>query len=313
MIGITALVPPEVVYASGNEPSDLNNYVPTSKLTPVDKLCAWTAIWRDLVLSKKIEVDKLVVVAGGDCYNAIVDGEKIELSGIPTHYFMYPFDRSKELMKGQVNSLADFLGGIKDRTKFRVIKELKRLALKLDRRRIEGKIPAEDAFSIQVTGSDLQGDLEKYKASMEKIEEREVEFNHRVAILGIPPIYPDFHNLLQSLGLHVVYDEMPYEFIRLSGASIAEVSRNYVNYTFAGNIRDRIAFVEKELKTRGVDGIIHFQQFSCHHKLEDPILRKYFNRELGYPYMTIEADLPSTTPEQVRLRLEAFAERLVER
>ncbi|HDH27893.1 MAG TPA: 2-hydroxyacyl-CoA dehydratase [Euryarchaeota archaeon] len=67
--------------------------------------------------------------------------------------------------------------------------------------------------------------------------------------------------------------------------------------------------LKSELKQRGVEGIIHFHQFACHHKLEDPILREALCAE-GYPFITIEADLPSKTPQQTRLRIEAFKERL---
>ena len=111
--------------------------------------------------------------------------------------------------------------------------------------------------------------------------------------------------------MHVVYDEMPYEFIRHGGRSINAIAGSYSGYTFARNISHRIEFLKKELKKRGVDGIVHFHQYACHHKLEDPILREALTMH-GYPYISIEADLPSNTPEQIKLRMEAFKERLGE-
>ena len=90
-IGITALLPPELVYACGAVPVDLNNFVPVSTCHPASKLCAWTAIWRDMLVSGKMELDGIGIVAGGDCHNALVDGEKVAMSGIPAHYFFYPF------------------------------------------------------------------------------------------------------------------------------------------------------------------------------------------------------------------------------
>lgn len=310
MIGITALVPPEVIYACGERSLDLNNFVPHSKLNPRDKICAWTAIWRDLVLSGDIRLDALVVIAGGDCNNAIVDGERIELAGIRTLYLMYPFDGSKKLMRLQIDKLLDFLGGVKDRGMFKEILRLKRQALRLDELRVEGKAMAKDVFQVEVSGSDLMGDPEKYEEAIKGVAEQELDFKHRVALLGTPPIYHDFHEYLQSIGLHVVYDEMPYEFVRIWGKNLEEIAASYRNYTFARNIRFRMDFIEKEIARRDVEAIIHFQQFACHHKLEDPILRQHFNKELALPYITIEADLPGNTPEQVKLRLDAFAERL---
>jgi len=62
-IGITALVPPELIFACGKEPFDVNNVIPASRKYPGNKLCAWTAIWKEMLVKKEIEVDSLVVVA----------------------------------------------------------------------------------------------------------------------------------------------------------------------------------------------------------------------------------------------------------
>jgi benzoyl-CoA reductase/2-hydroxyglutaryl-CoA dehydratase subunit BcrC/BadD/HgdB len=110
------------------------------------------------------------------------------------------------------------------------------------------------------------------------------------------------------LGLHVVFDELPYEFARLSGKNIEELAKNYCNYTFARNIKFRLDFLKKELQNRKIDGVIHYTQFACHHLLEDDILRK----NLDYPYLTIQGDLPGPSSRQTRVRLEAFSEMLGE-
>ncbi len=309
MIGITALVPAEIIYSSGNAPVDLNNFVPFSSIFPEDKLCAWSAIWRELVISGKVKIKKIVVVAGGDCYNALVDGERVEAHGIPAFYFIYPFDRNLKIFAENLKGLEEFCGGFEYDAYSKVV-ELKRRALEVDMLRVRDNLNSQKGFEVLVSSSDLSGNLQKYEDKLENIKEEEVEYSHRVALIGIPPIYPDFHEVLQNLGLHVVYDEMPYEFARLYGRNIKEVARSYSQYTFAGSIFDRLNFIEKELKRRKAEAIIHFQQFSCHHKLEDSLLRKRLSEELGYPYITIEADLPGRTPEQVKLRLEAFAERL---
>jgi hypothetical protein len=80
-VGITALIPPELVFACEKRPCDINNFVPFSNVQPSSKLCSWTAIWRDMILKSEIPLEYLIVVAGGDCHNAIVDGEKIEMEG----------------------------------------------------------------------------------------------------------------------------------------------------------------------------------------------------------------------------------------
>ncbi len=307
-VGATALIPCEVVYACGHALVDLNNFVPFSNISPDDKLCAWTAIWRDLVLKKYVKIDKLVVVASGDCYNALVDGEKIELSGIKTFYFTYPFDGNVDYMKETLRNFVEFLGGDMDEGLMNEVYKLKKLALEIDRKRVLGKADNASTFKILVSSSDLMGNIEKYRREIESFEEEDVNYDYRVALIGIPPIYRDFHEVLKEIGFLVVYDEMPYEFARLSGRSLDEIAKNYVNYTFARNIKFRINFIKNEIKKRKAEAVIHFTQFACHHKLEDSI----FRRELDVPFLTIEADLPSRTPEQARIRLEAFAERLRE-
>jgi len=55
---------------------------------------------------KRNEVDSLVVVAGGDCHNALVDGQKAAMSGIPTHFFFYPFDGDPQYLELQLHRLS---------------------------------------------------------------------------------------------------------------------------------------------------------------------------------------------------------------
>ncbi|MDD5474051.1 MAG: 2-hydroxyacyl-CoA dehydratase family protein [Candidatus Methanoperedens sp.] len=305
-IGITALVPPELIFACGGQPYDVNNVIPESKKYPKNKLCAWTAIWQEMLVKREIKIDSLIVVAGGDCHNALVDGQKAAMSGIPTHFFFYPFDGDHKYMESQLHSLCSFLGDIKHPEKFRQIKELKKAGQLIDKKRVNGKISAGEAFRILVSISDLMGDLDKFKRALDiKTPHLNAGIGvNRIALIGVPPIYHDFHDVAQSLDLQIVFDELPYEFVRHTGADLNEVAKDYCNYTFARPLDFRIGFLQKELEKRKVDGVIHYTQFACHHTLEDEILRQ----ELDYPILTIQGDLPGKTPEQIKLRLEAFRE-----
>ncbi|KCZ72629.1 Benzoyl-CoA reductase/2-hydroxyglutaryl-CoA dehydratase subunit, BcrC/BadD/HgdB [Candidatus Methanoperedens nitroreducens] len=305
-IGITALVSPELIFACRGEPFDVNNIIPASRIYPANKLCAWTAIWKEMLLKREIAIDSLVVVAGGDCHNALVDGQKAAMSGIPTHFFFYPFDGDPEYLELQLYRLSDFLGGIESFEKFKEIKRLKELGQMIDKRRCQGKISSGEAFRILISFSDLLGDLNRFKRAIESIRESNIEIKNRVALIGVPPIYYDFHETAESLGLQIVFDELPYEFIRHGGTDIREIARDYCDYTFARPLDFRIDFLRKELERRDVDGVIHYTQFACHHMLEDEVLRA----ELDYPILTIQGDLPGNTPQQIKLRLEAFREML---
>ena len=305
-IGITALVPPELIYACGDVAFDVNNVIPGSKKYPKNKLCAWTAIWKEMLIQKEIAIDSLIVVAGGDCHNALVDGQKAAMSGLPTHFFFYPFDGDSEYLRSQLFKLSDFLGGIRYPEKFNEIQELKKLAQEIDDKRIRGKIIGSEAFRVLISSSDLLGNLNEFRNAIAMVKESDIELNNRVALIGVPPIYYDFHEVTQSLGMQIVFDELPYEFIRHTGTDIKDLARDYCNYTFARPLEFRFNFLRNELQKRKVDGVIHYTQFACHHMLEDEVIR----RELDYPILTIQGDMPGSTPQQIKVRLEAFREML---
>ncbi len=303
---MTALIPPELIFACGGEPLDVNNAIPASKKYPRNKLCAWTAIWKEMLVNRELKIDSLIVVAGGDCHNALVDGQKVAMSGIKTHFFFYPFDGDPEYLESQLYKMSEFLGDIKYAGKFKEIRELKELGLDIDRKRSLGKINASDAFGILISSSDLMGSPDEWRHAISSVRENDIKLNNRVAMIGVPPIYYDFHEIAQSLDLQIVFDELPYEFIRHAGTDTKKIAHDYCNYTFARPLYFRLDFLQHELEKRKVDGIIHYTQFACHHTLEDEIMRK----ELDYPVLTIQGDLPGKTPSQIKLRLEAFREML---
>ncbi len=305
-IGITALVPPEILYAYGHSSLDVNNFVPSSPLKPKVKLCAWTAIWREMIIRKEIELDGLIVVASGDCYNSVVDGQKVASFGYPVTYFFYPFDGDPKEMERELEKLSLFLGEEKNESIYDKIYELKKKSMELDEKRWKGEIWGKDLFPLLVSFSDLGGNISTMQRKMEEFECRDGIEGISIALLGVPPIYCDFHEVAERIGFHVVFDELPYEFIRLRGKNEKEIAHSYASYSFARDLNFRTHLLKKELKKRRVEGVVHYTQFPCHHILEDEILRK----ELPYSILTIQGDLPQKTPEQIKLRLEAFYEML---
>ncbi|TAN37954.1 MAG: 2-hydroxyacyl-CoA dehydratase [Candidatus Methanoperedens sp.] len=209
-------------------------------------------------------------------------------------------------MESQLHMLSEFLGGVKCPEKFKEIRELKKQGQILDKKRCCGKLSSTEAFRILISFSDLAGDLAGFSRMISTLEEKDIDLMNRIALIGVPPIYHDFHEVAHSLGLHIVFDELPYEFIRHGGTTIQEMAHDYCGYTFARPLEFRIDFLKKELEMRKVDGVIHYTQFACHHMLEDEIMRE----KLDYPMLTIQGDLPGNTPQQIKLRLEAFREML---
>jgi len=320
--GMTALVPPEVIYAAGWNALDVNNGIPDSGTHPRSKLCAWTASWREDILNGRIKLDALVVVAGGDCHNALVDGQVASRQVKRTHFFFYPFDGDVGHLREQMDKLVEFLcvnrkgqAPLPDVKKtMSDIASVKELGLRLDTARTEGRADPELTFKALISFSDLEGDMVRFRqkievilnAASDKAKTPDAPKRPRVALIGVPPIYRDFHQVCAESGLQVVFDELPYEFLRLGGRDIASLARSYSNYTFARPVQFRLDFLKRELKRRKVDGVVHYAQFTCHHLLEDCLLRE----ELDWPMLTVQGDLPGETPAQARLRLEAFSELL---
>jgi hypothetical protein len=302
------MVPPELIYGCGQVPVDLNNFVPTSEVPPRGKLCAWTATWRDALIRGDIAVDRLVVVAGGDCHNALVDGQRVAMAGIPTHYMFYPFDGNEDEMSDHMASLEAFLGGITDQAALNRIADIKDVCMELDNARCRGDILGSRVFRHLIALCDLWGDVDRFEESAKMaLKDRPAEVpDLRIGLVGVPPIYPDFHEVCESFGMQVVHDELPWEFTRLGGRSRGARTRNYAGYTFARDLEYRFEALGRELRRRRVDGIIHYTQYACHHVLEDDMLREGFD----LPMLTVQGDLPRKCPEQERLRLEAFAELL---
>ena len=307
-VGITALVPPELVYGCGQTPFDLNNVVPTSECVPRGKLCAWTATWRDMLLRGDLRVDRLVVVAGGDCHNALVDGQRVAERGVPAHYLFYPFDGVVEEMHRQLASLEAFLGGMTDLDAPVRVGEVKDLCLELDAARCEGRVLGSTAFDHLVQLCDLGGDVDRFRSSVRRALEGRPDHvpATRIALVGVPPIYPDFHQVCEGYGMQVVFDELPWEFARLGGRTVETMARSYAGYTFARDLEHRFAKLGRELARRRVEGVVHYTQYACHHVLEDEMLRE----RLDLPMLTLQGDLARACPEQEKLRLEAFAELL---
>ena len=248
--------------------------------------------------------------------------------------FFYPFDGDAGYLKEQLVALEGFLRGETgeewgpDKRILTDISEAKKTGMELDKARSQGNADPESTFNLLISFSDLEGDPAAFRKKVGRLlngkEIRETPEKYggkqqkrrgepqggvdspRIALIGVPPIYRDFHRTCADAGLHVVFDELPYEFLRLVGRNIDELARSYSTYTFARPVDFRLKFLKRELNKRRIDGIVHYTQFTCHHILEDGL----FRQELDWPMLTVQGDLPGGTPAQIRLRLEALGELL---
>jgi len=190
-------------------------------------------------------------------------------------------------------------------------------------RRLRGKVAQVDALTWQagtVTGlenhlyqvscSDFDGDPVAFEARVDDFlsqaaERRPRQWPLRLAFLGVPPIYDDLYDFLESHGACVVYNEVQRQFT-MADSLDCDLLEQYRRYTYPYDIFGRVEDIQRQVALRRVDGIIHYVQSFCFRQIQDTILRQ----ELDLPLLTLEGDMPGPLDGRNRLRLEAFLETL---
>jgi benzoyl-CoA reductase/2-hydroxyglutaryl-CoA dehydratase subunit BcrC/BadD/HgdB len=113
------------------------------------------------------------------------------------------------------------------------------------------------------------------------------------------------YSYLETLGARVVYNETQRQFsMPFTTDSLIE---QYTLYTYPYDIFTRIADMEKEIRRRKIDGLIHYVQSFCFRQIEDLILR----RRIRLPLLTLEGDKPSPLDARSRMKIEVFIEMLL--
>jgi len=320
-VGITSTIPLEIVYAAGLKPVDLNNLFITSEkpgklIAQAESagfshnICAWIKGIYSTVINH--DVKQVIAVTGGDCSNTTALSELLARRGVRIIPFEYPQNREKAPLMEQLESLRQSLSA--DWV------HIKKIKLRLDR--IRTKLRELDRLTYQknvVTGfenhlflvnsSDFQSDPELYERELDefllKAREREPKKNEiRLGFLGVPPIFNQFYEHIESLGARVVFNEiqrqfsMPYED--------QDIVDQYLNYTYPYKIEGRIEDIEKAISERDLDGLIHYTQTFCFRQIYDMILRE----SLSLPILTLEGDGPGKIDSRTAIRIETFVEML---
>jgi benzoyl-CoA reductase/2-hydroxyglutaryl-CoA dehydratase subunit BcrC/BadD/HgdB len=322
-VGITTTVPVEVIIAAGRAPLDLNNLfiaspdaaerVARAELDGFPRtLCSWIkGIYATAVESE--DLTDVVAVSEGDCSNTHVMAELLERRGKRVHYFAYPHDRDKAALEREVAKLAGAFGtdleavaGVKARLD-RIRAKLERLD-ELSWRR--NKLTGGENHRWLVASSDFNGDPDRYEhdldAFLAEAEQRSSrpEAELRLGYAGIPPIYGDLYEVVESLGARIVFNEMQRQF-SIPGYREGLID-SYLAYTYPYDVASRAADVRREVERREIAGLVHYVQGFCYRQVGDAILRA----ELDVPILTIEGDMPGPVDARNRMRLESFVEML---
>ena len=321
MIGITATVPVEIIYAAGLTPVDLNNLFITSRqpenlvteaeLTGFSRnICAWIKGIYSTVINHGI--NKIIAVTGGDCSNTIALAELLTRKGVKVIPFEYPFNRDKKILSDRMEVFRKELSTTwpaieKARSRLDGIRsKLKRL----DKYTYQGNVVTGLENHLFLVGSsDFHGNPEQFEQDLDQLlassEKREPKKNElRLGYFGVPPIFSQFYEFIESMGARVVFNEVQRQFSM--PCKHKNIVDQYIAYTYPYDINGRLRDIRHEVKERKLDGLIHYTQTFCFRQIYDIIFRE----ALPVPLLTLEGDRPGRIDSRTSLRIETFIEML---
>ena len=322
-IGITTTVPVEIILAAGYTPVDLNNIFimdnEPNKLVEAAEtagyprnICGWIKGLYSVVLSPENNINKIIAVTQGDCSNTHALMETLQLAGVETIPFAYPFDRDYDLLRLQMDKLIKVLG-----TDWDSVEQQRKRLVKLRKKVAEidaltwqkNNVSGIDNHIFQVSCSDFDGNVDLFENKVDQFllkaqtaPEKGEEL--RLAFIGVPPICPDIYNYLESIGARVVFNEVQRQFAMPN--EVADIVTQYQLYTYPYGVFGRLEDIQEEIDKRNIDGVIHYVQSFCYRQIEDMIFRE----KLNVPLLTIEGDKPGKIDARTKLRIDSFVEML---
>jgi benzoyl-CoA reductase/2-hydroxyglutaryl-CoA dehydratase subunit BcrC/BadD/HgdB len=322
-IGITTTIPVEVVYAAGHVPVDLNNVFITSPEAAdlvaeaeydgyPRNACGWIkGIYSTVV---KGGIDTVIAVVEGDCSQTQAMVETLEERGVEVIPFSFPYGRDRDLLRLQIEKLIDRLGTtMEDALTWKDwMDAVRRKVWKLDEATWrDGTVSSFENHYYQVSCSDFGGDPDRLGAEVDSVLERPLDERPatpdprlRLGYIGVPPIFTDFYQHIESLGARVVFNEVQRQFTMPFETD--DLVEQYLLYTYPYDVFARIADIRREVERRRIRGLIHYTQSFCFRQIQDLIIRKH----IDVPILTLEGDSPSRLDARTRVRIESFVEML---
>ena len=320
-IGITSTIPVEIVLAAGLTPVDLNNTFVTSdepeKLLGqaesagfAHNICAWIKGIYSAVI--KHGVKRVIAVTGGDCSNTLALAEVLSLRGVEIIPFDYPLNRDRASLMEQMEKLRETLSTTWSdihETKRR-LNEIREKLVELDRLTFHDNVVSGfENHLYLLSSSDFNSDPDLYEKDLDEFlqeaGDREPKKEKvRLGYLGVPPIFSDFFDRVESLGGRVVFNEIQRQFSMPYGCE--DLIEQYLKYTYPYDMQGRIEDIKKAVEERRLDGLIHYTQTFCFRQIYDIILRE----TLSIPILTIEGDRPGPVDSRTAMRIETFIDML---
>jgi benzoyl-CoA reductase/2-hydroxyglutaryl-CoA dehydratase subunit BcrC/BadD/HgdB len=318
-VGLTSTVPVEILFASGVKPVDLNNIFITSEspeklLIQAERagfahnVCAWIKGLYSVVMNHGIK--SVVAVTGGDCSNTVALAEVLSHKGVRIIPFAYPLSMDRGFLRNQMEALRlEFSATWSDieRVKAR-LDQIRDKLIELDRLTFEKNVVSGfHNHLFLVSSSDFSSDPDAFEKKLDLFmaEARgrtPMKEEIRLGYLGVPPIFPQIYDYIESLGARVVFNEVQRQFSMPFHEK--DMVEQYLRYTYPYEMRGRIEDIRKAVVERHLDGVIHYTQTFCHRQIYDIILRE----SLSVPILTLEGDRPGRIDSRTAVRIDTFIE-----
>jgi len=322
-IGITTTIPAEVVFAAGCVPVDLNNVFISSpdaaQLVAEAEYegyprnaCGWIKGIYSTV--RRTGIDTIIAVVEGDCSQTQAMVETLEMHGVEVIPFSFPYGRDRDLLRLQIGKLIERLGTNWDDSVAwkRRLDAIRRKVWRLDEATWrEDTISSFENHYYQVSCSDFNGDPDAFEAEVDSVLARSAlnqpstqKPKLRLGYIGVPPIFTDFYDYIESLGAKIVWNEVQRQFTM--PFETQDLVEQYALYTYPYDVFGRIEDIKREIERRNIAGLIHYTQSFCFRQIQDLIIRKHVN----IPILTIEGDAPAKLDARSKIRIESFVEML---
>ncbi len=324
VIGLTSTIPVEIVFAAGLKPVDLNNVFvnsdrPEKLITQAESagfapnICAWIKGIYATVINQ--DVKRVIAVTGGDCSNTVALAEVLTRRGVQIIPFDYPPDQDRDFLMAQMEKLRRGLGATWSdirAAKGRLDGIRKKLG-ELDRLTFqENVVTGFENHLFLVSSSDFKSDPDRFERDLDEflrgVEQRErIKEEVRLGFLGVPPIFNDLYDRIESFGGRVVFNEIQRQFSMPYGDE--DMVGQYLRYTYPYSMKGRIEDIKRAIRKRNLDGLIHYTQTFCFRQIYDIILRE----SISVPILTLEGDRPGGIDSRSAIRIETFIEMLKEK
>ena len=317
-VGITTLVPIELLFAAGCQPLDMNNvfvadlrsreFIERAELAGFpDTSCAWLKGIYGALLARP-DIETIVGVTLGDCSDTHVLMEYVQRLGRNVIPFAYVRERLSEEIEAlmrrfgvaweQVKEAHGRLQGIRRR-----VWEIDELTWQP-----QSRVSGWDNHFYQVCCSDMGGDVEAFEQQVRAFEPAEEPINPsavRLGVLGVPSIFAGelYAYLETECGAKVVLNETQRQFSLPFDCDMVE---QYTRFTYPYGTNARLADIRTETQRRAIDGLIHYVQTFCFRELTDALIRQ----DVDVPVLTITGNTEKHLSTQLKTRLEAFVDML---